>query len=56
MTFTFDVEEERKTRVPEDALNMFFGCDLEYLMMEDVLVRKRVSANNNLQSPDRSTL
>ena len=26
---------------PEDALNMFFGSDLEYLMMEDVLVTKR---------------
>jgi carbamoyltransferase len=25
---------------PEDALNMFFGSDLEYLIMEDVLVRK----------------
>ena len=25
---------------PEDALNMFFGCDLQYLMMEDVLVSK----------------
>ena len=25
---------------PTDALNMFFGCDLEYLMMEDVLVTK----------------
>ena len=25
---------------PTDALNMFFGCDLEYLMMEDVLVSK----------------
>lgn len=23
---------------PEDALNMFFGSDLEYLIMEDVLV------------------
>ena len=27
---------------PEDALNMFFGSDLEYLMMEDVLVTKRL--------------
>jgi carbamoyltransferase len=27
---------------PADALNMFFGSDLEYLMMEDVLVTKRV--------------
>ena len=26
---------------PQDALNMFFGSDLEYLMMEDVLVTKR---------------
>jgi carbamoyltransferase len=26
---------------PEDALNMFFGSDLEYLIMEDVLVTKR---------------
>jgi carbamoyltransferase len=25
---------------PTDALNMFFGCDLQYLMMEDVLVKK----------------
>jgi carbamoyltransferase len=25
---------------PEDALEMFFGCDLEYLVMEDVLVTK----------------
>ena len=25
---------------PADALNMFYGCDLEYLMMEDVLVTK----------------
>lgn len=25
---------------PTDALNMFFGCDLQYLMMEDILVRK----------------
>jgi carbamoyltransferase len=25
---------------PTDALNMFFGCDLEYLLMEDVLVTK----------------
>ncbi|MCB1668078.1 MAG: carbamoyltransferase [Pseudomonadales bacterium] len=94
MTFTFEVEDEWKTRVPEvvhedgtaraqalkreynpryydlmlemekitgngvvlntslnrrgepmicsptDALNMFFGSDLQYLIMEDVLVRK----------------
>ncbi len=26
---------------PEDALNMFFECDLEYLVMENVLVRKK---------------
>jgi carbamoyltransferase len=25
---------------PADALNMFFGSDLEYLVMEDVLVTK----------------
>jgi carbamoyltransferase len=25
---------------PTDALNMFFGCDLQYLIMEDVLVSK----------------
>lgn len=25
---------------PADALNMFYGCDLEYLLMEDVLVTK----------------
>ncbi len=25
---------------PTDALNMFFACDLQYLMMEDVLVKK----------------
>ena len=25
---------------PQDALNMFYGSDLEYLIMEDVLVRK----------------
>ncbi len=25
---------------PEDALNMFFGCDLQYLIMEDILVTK----------------
>jgi len=25
---------------PADALNMFFGCDLEYLVMEDFLVTK----------------
>jgi carbamoyltransferase len=26
---------------PDDALNMFFGSDLQYLIMEDVLVTKR---------------
>jgi carbamoyltransferase len=26
---------------PQDALNMFYGSDLEYLVMEDVLVTKR---------------
>ena len=26
---------------PTDALNMFFGSDLQYLIMEDVLVRKK---------------
>jgi carbamoyltransferase len=26
---------------PTDALNMFFGCDLEYLMLEDILVTKK---------------
>ena len=25
---------------PTDALNMFFGSDLEYLIMEDILVVK----------------
>ncbi len=25
---------------PKDALNMFYGSDLEYLIMEDVLVTK----------------
>ena len=25
---------------PTDALNMFYGCDLEYLMLEDILVTK----------------
>ena len=24
-----------------DALNMFYGCDLEYLMLEDILVTKK---------------
>ena len=26
---------------PKDALDMFYGCDLEYLMLEDVLVTKK---------------
>ena len=26
---------------PTDALNMFYGCDLEYLMLEDILVTKQ---------------
>src|SRR5690606_33918932 len=26
---------------PEDALHLFFGSDLEYLIMQDVLVTKR---------------
>jgi carbamoyltransferase len=25
---------------PTDALNMFYGSDLEYLVMEDILVTK----------------
>jgi carbamoyltransferase len=25
---------------PEDALNMFYGCDLEYMLMENILVTK----------------
>jgi carbamoyltransferase len=25
---------------PEDALNMFYGSELQYLVLEDVLVRK----------------
>ncbi|MBW1645182.1 MAG: hypothetical protein JRJ56_02480, partial [Deltaproteobacteria bacterium] len=25
---------------PADALEMFFGSDLEYLVMEDLLIRK----------------
>lgn len=25
---------------PTDALNMFFGCDLQYLIMEDILITK----------------
>jgi carbamoyltransferase len=32
---------------PTDALNMFFGSDLEYLVMEDVLVVKAESANSS---------
>jgi carbamoyltransferase len=30
---------------PTDALNMFFGCDLEYLMLEDILVTKQKAEN-----------
>ena len=29
---------------PEDALNMFYGSDLEYLIMEDILVSKAADA------------
>ena len=29
---------------PTDALNMFYGSDLEYLVMEDILVAKPKSA------------
>ncbi|MCK5680427.1 carbamoyltransferase, partial [bacterium] len=29
---------------PTDALNMFYGCDLEYLMLEDILVTKVAKA------------
>ncbi len=100
MTFTFEVEDEWKTRVPEvvhedgtaraqalkrefnpryydlmlemekltgngvvlntslnrrgepmicsptDALNMFYGSDLQYLIMEDVLVKKEASSES----------
>ncbi len=30
---------------PTDALNMFYGCDLEYLMLEDILVTKQKTEN-----------
>lgn len=30
---------------PTDALNMFYGSDLEYLVMEDILITKKASAN-----------
>jgi len=30
---------------PEDALNMFFSCDLEYLVLEDILVQKTNAKN-----------
>lgn len=30
---------------PEDALNLFFGSDLEYLIMQDILVTKRPEAD-----------
>jgi carbamoyltransferase len=29
-------------RSPMDALEMFFGCDLKYLVMQDVLVTKEM--------------
>jgi len=29
---------------PADALNMFIGSDLEYLVLEDLLVTKRTAA------------
>ncbi len=32
---------------PEDALNMFYGSDLEYLIMEDILVTKKDSSTGN---------
>ena len=32
---------------PEDALNMFYGSDLEYLIMEDVLVTKQVTEESD---------
>jgi carbamoyltransferase len=28
---------------PADALEMFFGCELEYLVLEDLLVTKQSS-------------
>ena len=31
---------------PDDALNMFMGTDLEYLIMQDILVTKREEASN----------
>ena len=37
---------------PEDALQMFFGCDLEYLVIEDYLVTKApVTLESDLPSP-----
>ncbi len=27
---------------PEDALNMFFACDLEYLVIENIMVQKKI--------------
>jgi carbamoyltransferase len=31
---------------PDDALNMFMGTDLEYLIMQDILVTKREETSN----------
>ena len=31
---------------PEDALNMFYGSDLQYLIMEDILVCKQEQATD----------
>jgi carbamoyltransferase len=31
---------------PEDAVNMFMGTDLDYMIMEDVLVTKRAESDN----------
>lgn len=33
---------------PTDALNMFFGCDLQYLVMEDLLVAKAAAQTQAL--------
>ena len=32
---------------PEDALRMFYGSDLEYLIMEDILVTKAAAVSND---------
>ena len=37
---SFNMHEEPIVCSPEDALNMFFGSDLEYLVLEDWLVTK----------------